>query len=115
MSNQVKILGQRWDVPDLLDTADIFILPSELEPFGLAIAEAMAKGLPVIASAVGGIPEVLGDTGKFVPDPKVDAQVTVRELVITIQAWSVNPDLCQSIGQACKRRAEEMFTEERMV
>lgn len=38
VSNHVKILGQRWDVPDLLDTADIFILPSELEPFGLAIA-----------------------------------------------------------------------------
>ncbi len=115
VENKVKILGQRWDILDWMDAADIFVLPSVLESLGLAIIEAMAKGLPVIASLVGGIPEVLGDTGKLLPDPKVAPEDTIRELVTTIQDWSANPDLRRSIGQACKRRAEEMFKEERML
>ena len=115
VSSQVKLLGQRWDIQDWLDASDIFILPSELEGMPLCIIEAMAKGLPVIASAVSGIPEELGNTGKLLTDPKVEPQTTITELVTTIQAWFVNSELRQSIGQACKKRAEEMFKEERMV
>jgi predicted O-linked N-acetylglucosamine transferase (SPINDLY family)/glycosyltransferase involved in cell wall biosynthesis len=115
VDTQVKILGQRWDISDWMDAADIFILPSLLESLGLAIIEAMAKGLPVIASAVGGIPEVLGDTGKLLPDPKIDSQGTVRELVKTVSAWCANSKLRRSIGQSCKKRAENMFREEQMV
>ncbi|WP_454112041.1 glycosyltransferase family 4 protein [Microbacterium aurum] len=55
-------------LPDLLRTADVFVAPSRWrEPSGLTIGEALATGLPVIASRVGGIPEVLGDTGILVP------------------------------------------------
>jgi predicted O-linked N-acetylglucosamine transferase (SPINDLY family)/cephalosporin hydroxylase len=115
VSSQVKLLGQRWDVLDWLDASDIFILPSELEGMPLCIMEAMAKSLPVIASAVSGIPEELGNTGKLLTDPKVEPQTTITELVTTIQAWFVNSELRQSIGQACRKRAEAMFREERMV
>ncbi len=115
ITDKVKILGQRWDISDLLDTSDIFVLTSIVEGMPLAIMEAMAKGLPVIASAVSGIPEQLGDTGKLLPDPKIDPQATVNELVATIQAWCAHPELRHSIAKAGKTRAEQFFKEERMI
>ncbi|HEY9644558.1 MAG TPA: TylF/MycF/NovP-related O-methyltransferase [Coleofasciculaceae cyanobacterium] len=113
--DRVKLLGQRWDVADWLDAADLFILPTYREGMPLAIMEAMAKGLPVIASAVSGIPEELGDTGKLLPDPNVDPQATLKELIVTLQAWVAQPALRRSIGQAAKQRAAARFREERMV
>jgi glycosyltransferase involved in cell wall biosynthesis len=115
ISEQVKFLGQRWDIPDWLDASDIFILSSEAEGMPLAVMEAMAKGLPVMATAVSGIPEELGDTGKLLPDPKIDPEGTVKELVETIKIWAGNPELRRLAGQACKARAEELFKEERML
>ena len=114
-TDKVKFLGDRDDIPELLEAADIFVLPSEFEGMPLAIMEAMAKGVPVIASAVSGIPEELAGTGKLLPDPKIDSQATVRELAKAIQDWVMNPDLRQSIALASKQRAEQMFTEERML
>ena len=115
ITDKVKILGQRWDIPDLLDASDIFVLTPIVEGMPLAIMEAMAKGLPVIATAVSGIPEELGDTGKLLPDPKIDPQTTVNELVATIQAWCADSELRHSIAQAGKTRAEHLFQEERMI
>ncbi len=115
INKKVIFLGQRSDVSDWLNAADIFVFPSLLEGMPLCVMEAMAKGLPVIASAVSGIPEELGETGKLLTDPKLDPQATVRELVTTIENWVINPQLRQSIGQACKKRAEALFREERMI
>jgi glycosyltransferase involved in cell wall biosynthesis len=115
IADKVKFLGQVSNVLDWLDTSDIFVLPSLLEAFGISIAEAMAKGLPAIASAVGGIPEVLGNTGKLLPDPNISPQAMIRDLVEAIQDWSLNPELRYSVGKACRQRAYEMFREERMI
>jgi len=115
VNEQIKFLGQRWDVADWLDASDIFILSSEAEGMPLAVMEAMAKGLPVIATAVSGIPEELGDTGKLIADPKIDPKKTVKELIETIELWVENPELRRVAGQACKLRAAEMFKEERML
>ncbi|OCR01212.1 glycosyl transferase [Oscillatoriales cyanobacterium USR001] len=115
VSNQVKFLGQRWDISDWLDASDIFILPSKAEGMPLAVMEAMAKGLPVIATAVSGIPEELGETGKLLPNPNIDPEGTVKELASTIEAWVENTELRQFVGQECKARAEKMFREERML
>lgn len=115
MPDKVKMLGQRWDILDLYGACDIFILPSLSEGMPLAIMEAMAKGLPVIASAVSGIPEELGDTGKLLPDPNIAPEATVQELVATIQTWCANPELRNSIGRECKIRAENLYREERMI
>jgi glycosyltransferase involved in cell wall biosynthesis len=65
----VRFLGFRRDVPDLLRAADLFCLSSYLEGMGTSILDAMAAGLPVVATRVGGIPEVVaeGETGLLVP------------------------------------------------
>ncbi|MGB3534838.1 MAG: CmcI family methyltransferase [Microcoleaceae cyanobacterium] len=115
VENQVKLIGQRWDIPDWLDASDIFILPSEAEGMPLAIMEAMAKGLPVIASAVSGIPEELGNTGKLLSNPKKYPQKAMAKLVQTIQQWATDSELRKSIGQACQQRAKQLFQEKRMV
>jgi L-malate glycosyltransferase len=69
LEGTVSLLGFRDDVPDLLRAADIFCLSSYLEGLGTSILEAMAVGLPVVATRVGGIPEAVadGETGILVP------------------------------------------------
>jgi predicted O-linked N-acetylglucosamine transferase (SPINDLY family)/glycosyltransferase involved in cell wall biosynthesis len=115
VSDRVKLLGARSDIEICLDMADIFILTSQLEGMPHAIMEAMAKGLPVIASSVSGIPEELGSTGKLLPDPTVNVRDTITELVDTLHLWVQDASLRQELGSACKEKALELFTEDRMI
>ncbi|HEX6645075.1 MAG TPA: glycosyltransferase family 4 protein [Gemmatimonadales bacterium] len=69
LAGRVRFLGPRQDIPDVLATSDIFFLPTRHETYGLVVAEAMAASLPVVASNVGGIPEVVSsvEAGALVP------------------------------------------------
>lgn len=82
ITSRVRFLGFRQDVASLLHAADLFVHPSRSEGLPLAIVEAMSVGLPVVASDVGGIPEVVrsGETGLLVPpeDAEALAEATVR-------------------------------------
>jgi glycosyltransferase involved in cell wall biosynthesis len=115
VEDRVRFLGERTDIAELLDAADIFVLPSQFEGMPLAIMEAMAKGLPVIASAVSGIPEELGETGMLLPDPKLDSQATIDALAHTLKDWASNPEKLAELGQACRERAIAHFREETML
>jgi len=71
----IRFLGSRQDIPELLSTCDIFILSSDWEGAPMTILEAMAAGKPVIATAVGGVPELVKDgvTGILVPPQDIQA------------------------------------------
>ena len=106
----VLFTGMRDDVPDILPALDVFVFPSEFEGFGLAAVEAMAAGLPVVASGVDGLKEVVANqvTGLLVP-PKDSAA-----LAHAIAQILKTPQLGAQMGAAGRRRAQERFSGEGM-
>jgi len=106
LSNHVRFLGFRPDAPRLIPAFDIVTVPSHVEPLGNATLEAMASGLPVIGSRVGGIPEMVveGETGLLVParDPRALSQA--------IESLVANRDRVIAMGQAARRRAKDAFS-----
>jgi glycosyltransferase involved in cell wall biosynthesis len=101
-----ELLGERDDVAEQLARADVFVLSSRSEGLPMAILEAMAAGLPVVATAVGGIPELVadGETGLLVPPGDADALAeALRRLV-------ADPELRRRLGDAARTRVEERFS-----
>jgi glycosyltransferase involved in cell wall biosynthesis len=96
-------LGYREDIPDLMAALDLLVIPSRNDGFNLAAVEGMASSKPIVATAVGGLPEVVGDGGILVQpeDTKGLAQETIR-LINT-------PDLRKQIGKRGKERAATLF------
>jgi len=106
LESRVHFAGWREDVPDVLAVSDVFVLPSESEGFGRVVVEAMAMAHPVVATAVGGVPEVIrdGETGILVPpsDPAALADA-VRSLLD-------DPARASRLGAAGRERAESRFS-----
>jgi sugar transferase (PEP-CTERM/EpsH1 system associated) len=103
--------GQRNDVARIMRTFDLFVLPSLAEGISNTILEAMATGLPVLATAVGGNPELVrvGETGTLVPrnDPE--------SMALALRAYAENTDLCRRHGMEARRVIEAKFGMEAMV
>lgn len=82
LAHRIQFTGHRNDIADVLSAMDLVVAPSRWEGFGLSLAEAMAAGVPVLASHVGGIPSVVGLAGELVPAENVDVLVAaIRSLM----------------------------------
>jgi glycosyltransferase involved in cell wall biosynthesis len=108
VSQQVRFLGfvEHQEMPRHYQQADLFVLPSRRESFGLVLAEAMACGLPVVATTAGAIPEVVEDgvTGILVPPDDAEA---LADAVVSL--LSDRPRM-QAMGAAGAKRVRERFT-----
>ena len=105
LAGDVEFLGERLELPEVLRDADLFLLPSETESFGLAALEAMACGVPVVASAVGGLGEVIpdGQVGFLRPVGDVAAHAEAAARLLT------DEPLRRAMGAAARRRAETHY------
>jgi glycosyltransferase involved in cell wall biosynthesis len=105
MAGTVELLGEREDVAELLATADVFVLPSRSEGMPMSVLEAMAAGVPVVASRVGGVPELVRDgvTGTLVAAEDPGA------LAAALSALATDAGARARLGAAGRARAEAEF------
>ena len=110
LAGEVHFLGTRRDVPDLLNAMDIFVLPSYSEGVSLALLEAMAAGLPVIATSVGGTPEVVmdGENGLLIPPRDAEALAGALERLLGA------PDFTKKLGQNARKHVREHYSLDRL-
>ncbi len=109
ITQQICFLGYVENMPAFYQSIDLFVLPSFTEGFPLSVLEAMATGIPVVASAVGGIPEILRDEIDGFLFPSGD---TVA-LSVAIQRMIGDKDLRQRMAQNARQRIENEFPLER--
>jgi glycosyltransferase involved in cell wall biosynthesis len=105
LDRAVELAGAREDVPEILAAADLFVLSSASEGLPMTILEAMAAGLPVVASRVGGVPEAVldGETGLLVPPGRP------ASLAAAIERLLEDTSLRRSMGRAGLARVRERF------
>ena len=108
-ADRIVFLGQRSDVPDILGSLDAFIHPASKDPCPLAVLEAMAAGLPIVAYADGGVPELIVNAESGLLAPRGD----VIDLSGLMGLLRRDPELASSLGAAAAARAATEFTPER--
>jgi glycosyltransferase involved in cell wall biosynthesis len=110
LANSIRIFGIREDIDRFLVAADVFVLPSRWEGLPIALLEAMSAGLPVVATAVEGVDEVVvqGEQGLLVP---TEDSAALAEAMLKLLG---NPELRQRMGNSARRRIEQGYTIERM-
>lgn len=107
----VRFIGKQEPVEEILSIADLFLMPSASETFGLAALEAMACGVPVVSTDVGGLPEVNveGVTGFLRPIGDIDGMTEAAHTILT------QPDLHARMAEAARRNAVDRFDIDRIV
>jgi glycosyltransferase involved in cell wall biosynthesis len=110
-SDVVHLPGFRDDLPGLLPCLDLLVHPATMEGMGVILLQAGASGIPVVASSVGGIPEVVvhGETGLLVPPGDPDA------LALAVARLLDDPEKARSMGEAGRARVTDRFAVDRMV
>jgi glycosyltransferase involved in cell wall biosynthesis len=105
LQDVVEFAGEQHDLVPWLSAADLFLLPSEQESFGLAALEAMACEVPVVASRVGGLPEIIDDgrTGFLCALDDLDGMAARGVAVLS------DPDLRERVGRAAAEDVRTRF------
>jgi N-acetyl-alpha-D-glucosaminyl L-malate synthase BshA len=106
---RVEHVGMQDDLERTLAQADLFVSASETESFGLSMLEAMACGVPCVSTAVGGVGEVLGDTGRLVPFAQPEAMAAAALTILR------DEPLHARLATAARARAVERFGVDRIV
>jgi len=108
LADRVHFLGKQDDIAHVISMADVLLLPSEKESFGLVALEAMACGVPTVGSIAGGIPELVthGETGFLAPIG--DTKQMAEHCIALLQ----DPDLAARIREAYLNRAKTQFSSE---
>jgi len=111
LCEHVKFLGKQDGLVDILNAADVFLIPSQSESFGLAALEAMACGVPVVSSSVGGLPELVkhNDSGFIAEIGDIDR---MSKYVIDLLT---NPRKYEMFSNNARRRAIELFGIDKIV
>ncbi len=109
--NEIRFMGKQDAVEEILSIADVFIIPSGSETFGLAALEAMACEVPVVASNIGGLPELVidGETGFLCPEGDIEAFAEKTRQLAT------DNELLKRMGKAARKRAVEVFANEHVI
>ena len=109
VGQSVHFAGRRSDIPHMLAATDLFVLPSLTEALPTVLIEAMAVGLPVVATQVGGVPEIVdsGVTGLLVPPSSPTALAEAADRLLN------SPRQCRAMGLAGRRKALDRFSIER--
>ncbi|NWF64539.1 MAG: glycosyltransferase family 4 protein [Chloroflexi bacterium] len=110
LQNQVKLLGQWDEIPELLAAADVFVLPSRWEGLPMALLEGMMAGLPVIATRVEGVDEVVqpGEHGLLAP---LESPAELAQAILQLLG---SPQDRQRMGAAARERVLSSYTTDRM-
>lgn len=111
VAHHVRFLGTRRDIPTIYRALDVFVLPSRWEGLPLALLEAMGAGLPVVATGVGGVKDVIRDgvNGRLVPPRNPEAlAAAVMEIVR-------RPDRGQVLGDQARNTVKEHYSQEAML
>jgi glycosyltransferase involved in cell wall biosynthesis len=110
LEGHVRFLGLRTDIPRLLSAADLFWLTSVSEGIPLTLIEAMAVGLPIVSTRVGGVQEVIEDGKTGLLAPRGD-DTTLAEKVLHLAS---SPLLRQQMGEWGRERAQALFSDQQM-
>jgi N-acetyl-alpha-D-glucosaminyl L-malate synthase BshA len=109
--DRVRFLGKQESVSELLPLADLMLMPSEMESFGLAALEAMACQTPAIATRVGGVPELISDLVDGLLFPVGDIEAMTEASVALLR----DPDRHQGMRRAARKTAQDRFCSTRIL
>jgi glycosyltransferase involved in cell wall biosynthesis len=110
LQSKIRFLGQRSDVPVVLGSADVFVLASQNEGNPLSLMEAMAAGLPVVATAVGGVPELIEDQISGLLVARGDCDGMAATMLRLLHDAELRRTMAASAGQ----RAAQAFSASQM-